>query len=274
MSSATDDFKAWQRAVWASGDFPRVSRETVAPLGPLLVDACAIGPGDRVLDIASGSGNIAIPAALTGASVVASDLTPELFDAGRAAAASSGAELEWVEADAEALPFEDASFDVVTSCMGVMFAPNHQQAADELLRVARPGARIGLVTAAPGGWVAQFFITLLPYVPPLPHGASPPIFWGVPDHVARLFRDRVTDLSIEPGRLDFSQFDTPADIVAYYRQHFGPLIMAHEHVAGDPQRSADLDRDVLAWAERMNEGRRPGDATYPFEYMLITARRS
>ena len=260
--------------MWASGDFPRVSRDTVAPLGPLLVASCGIGPGDAVLDIASGSGNVAIPAALVGARVIASDLTPELFDAGREAAAAAGAALEWVEADAEALPFEDATFDVVTSCMGVMFAPDHQAAADELLRVCKPGGRIGLISAAPGGWVAQFFMTLLPYIPPLPEGALPPIFWGVPDHVAGLFGDRVVDFAMEQRLLDISQFDSPADIVAYYREHFGPLIMAFRNVAADPERTAALERDVLAWAERMNEGRAPGDANYPFEYMLLTATRA
>src|SRR4051794_35410418 len=109
------DVKARARAMWASGDFPRVSRETVASVGPALVEAAGVGPGMRVLDVAAGSGNTAIPAAVAGAQVVASDLTPELFDAGRADAAAAGVELEWVEADAEALPFPDASFDAVLS---------------------------------------------------------------------------------------------------------------------------------------------------------------
>ena len=274
MSQDLTNFKERQRAMWASGDFPRVSRDTVAPLGPLLVEVCKIGAGDRVLDVASGSGNVAIPAALAGASVVASDLTPELFDAGRAAATEAGAQLEWVEADAEALPFPDASFDVVTSCMGVMFAPDHKAAAAELTRVCKPGGRIGLINAAPGGWVAQFFVTLLPYIPPLPEGAAPPIFWGVDDYLAGLFGGTVVDLEVERRVLDISQFDSPAAIVAYYREHFGPLIMAHQHVAGDPERTAALERDVLAWAERMNEGRAEGDANYPFEYVLVTATRA
>src|SRR6478752_8917237 len=135
MSSTTQDqeLKARHRAMWASGDYPSMVETFLLPLGPVLVDACGIGPGQRVLDVAAGTGNASIPAAKTGADVVASDLTPELFDAGRARAAAEGVELEWAEADAHDLPFEDASFDVVISSIGVMFAPFHQKAADELV---------------------------------------------------------------------------------------------------------------------------------------------
>ena len=133
------ELKAKHRALWASGDYPAVAAELIPELGPELVRAAGIKPGDRVLDVAAGSGNAAIPAAEAGATVTASDLTPELFDAGRSIAAQRGVDLEWVEADAEALPFADSSFDAVISCVGVMFAPHHQAAADELVRVVRPG---------------------------------------------------------------------------------------------------------------------------------------
>jgi SAM-dependent methyltransferase len=129
MSDAADDdraFKARTRAVWAAGDFPRVARETIKDVGPALVAAAGVRPGQRVLDVAAGSGATSIPAALAGGDVVASDLTPELLDAGREAAQAAGVALEWVEADAEALPFGDASFDVVLSSFGAMFAPRHQ----------------------------------------------------------------------------------------------------------------------------------------------------
>ena len=131
--------KAKHRALWASGDYPAVAAELIPSLGAVLVDATGIRAGQRVLDIAAGSGNAAIPAAATEASVVASDLAPELFVAGRTIAAAAGVQLEWAEANAEALPFLDADFDAVLSCVGVMFAPRHQVVADELLRVARPG---------------------------------------------------------------------------------------------------------------------------------------
>ena len=159
VASAAADaaLKAKHRAMWASGDYPALARDLIADLGPALVDACGVRPGMRVLDVAAGAGNAALVAADAGADVVASDLTPELFAAGRAAAAERGVEVTWREADAEALPFADATFDVVMSCVGVMFAPHHQQAADELVRVCRPGGTIGLLNWTPEGFIGQMF---------------------------------------------------------------------------------------------------------------------
>jgi ubiquinone/menaquinone biosynthesis C-methylase UbiE len=143
-----------------------------------LVRACGIRTGDRVLDVAAGSGNAAIPAAVAGAIVTASDLTPELFEAGRRIAEARGVELEWVEADAEAMPFADNSFDVVMSCVGAMFAPHHQATADELIRLCRPGGTTGMINWTPDGFIGTMFATIKPYAPPLPAGASPPPLWG------------------------------------------------------------------------------------------------
>jgi len=137
------------RAMWALGNYPAPAHDLISELGPTLVTACRVRSGDRVLDVAAGSGNAAIPVALAGAGVVASDLTPELFDAGRAQATERGAELERMQGDAEALPFADGEFDTVLSCVGVMFAPHHQAAADELVRVCRPGVRnLSMVTVS------------------------------------------------------------------------------------------------------------------------------
>ena len=147
-----------------------------------------------MLDVAAGTGNAAVPAALTGAEVVAPDLTPELFAAGRAFAARHGVTVAWEEGDAEALPYADDSFDVVLSCVGVMFAPHHQRAADELVRVCRPGGRIGLLSWTPTGFVGEMFRTMKPYAPPPPPGAQPPPLWGDEDHVRALLGDRVTDV--------------------------------------------------------------------------------
>ncbi|MBJ7359390.1 methyltransferase domain-containing protein, partial [Nocardioides sp.] len=155
--------KAKHRAMWAMGDYPAVATEVIAPLGPVLAAAAGVGPGDRVLDVAAGSGNAAIPAAALGADVVASDLTPDLLEAGRQAAAGRGVGLRWDEGDAEALPYEDASFDVVVSCVGVMFAPHHQRSADELVRVLRPGGRLALLSWTPSGFIGQMFATMRPY---------------------------------------------------------------------------------------------------------------
>jgi 2-polyprenyl-3-methyl-5-hydroxy-6-metoxy-1,4-benzoquinol methylase len=143
QADADHALKAKHRSMWASGDYPRLAADLLPELGEVLVQPCGVTDGDRVLDIAAGSGNAAIPAARTGASVVAGDLTPELFEAGRARAAAEGVELEWREADAEALPFADGEFDVVLSAIGVMFAPHHQAAADELVRCASRVAASG-----------------------------------------------------------------------------------------------------------------------------------
>jgi len=146
VKEADRALKQKHRAMWASGDYPALASELVLDLGAILVDACGIRTKQRVLDVAAGSGNAAIPAAMMGAKVIASDLTPELFDAGRHQAADRGVELEWMEADAESLPFGDNEFDVVMSCLGVMFAPHHQAGADELVRVCKPGGTIGLLS--------------------------------------------------------------------------------------------------------------------------------
>src|SRR4051794_20889436 len=136
--AADQALKAKHRAMWALGDYHAVATEIIPDLGPVLVQATGIGPGDHVLDVAAGSGNVAIPAAATGAHVIASDLTPELLYQGRADAEARGLKLDWQAADVEQLPFDEDAFDVVTSCVGIMFAPRHQQAADELIRVCRP----------------------------------------------------------------------------------------------------------------------------------------
>src|SRR3954451_15756538 len=190
---ADRELKAKHRALWASGDYPAVAAELIPGFGPEIVRACEIQPGDRVLDIAAGSGNAAIPAAEAGAVVTASDLTPELFDAGRRIASARGVELEWVEADAEALPFADDSYDVVMSTVGVMFAPHHQAAADELVRVCRPGGTIGMINWTPEGFIGQLFPTIKPYAPPPPEGANPPPLWGDERHLRGLLGARVTN---------------------------------------------------------------------------------
>src|SRR5919108_1638190 len=143
-ADVAQDLKAGTRAAWALGDYHRFAKATVWELGPVLVDACEIAAGQPVLDVAAGTGNVAIRAAEAGAVVVASDLTPENFAAGRREARAHGVEVEWVEADAEALPFGDGEFDAVTSSVGAIFAPHHQAVADELLRVCRPGGTIGM----------------------------------------------------------------------------------------------------------------------------------
>ena len=263
--------KAKHRAMWALGDYPAVAADVIPELGPVLVAASGVRAGDRVLDVAAGSGNAAVRAALTGARVIASDLTPELFGAGRAFAAHHGVTVEWEEGDAEALPYGDGAFDVVLSCVGVMFAPHHQQAADELVRVCRPGGTIGLLSWTPGGFVGEMFKTMKPYAPPPPPGVQPPPLWGDEDHVRALLGDRVTDVVARRQTLTTARFPTPEAWRDYWKTVYGPTIAVYRHIGGDPEEVAALDRDLAGLAARYDRG--TGSTVMDWEYLLLTARK-
>ena len=261
--------KARHRAVWSMGDYPAIAADLVSDLGPLLVRAAGVRHGDQVLDVAAGTGNAAIPAALAGAKVVASDLTPELFDAGRRKAAERGVELEWREADAEALPFDDHAFDRVLSCIGVMFAPHHQPAADELVRVCRPGGTLGLISWTPQGFIGQLFTTMKPYAPPPPPGVQPPPLWGDEDHVRALLGDRVVQLSTARHTLRVTNFPDATDLRDYFKEKYGPTMAIYASIDGDPERVAALDSDIDALVQRFREA----DGALGWEYLLLTAEK-
>lgn len=258
------------RALWAAGDYPVLAAEVIPALGPVLVEAAGVRPGDHVLDVAAGSGNAAIPAALAGAHVIASDLTPELFDAGRAAAAASGAELTWAEADAHALPFDDAAFDRVLSCVGVMFAPFHRTAAAELLRVTRPGGTIGLIAWTPAGFIGQMFATMKPYAPPPPPGAEPPPLWGDEAHVRALLGDGVADVHAEVRTLPVGRFSSGTEFREFFKAVYGPTIAVYRNVADDQERTAALDQALLDLAARFQDA----DGAMGWDYLLLTATRA
>jgi len=264
-TAADQELKAKHRAMWALGDYPALAGDIIADLGPVLVRACRVRSGDRVLDVAAGSGNAAIPAAQAGASVVASDLTPELLEAGRREAARRGAELEWRQADAEDLPFDDGEFDTVLSCLGVMFAPHHQASADELVRVCRPGGTIGLLNWTPEGFIGQMFATMKPYAPP------PPPLWGREDHVRSLLGDRVTDVRATRQTAQISLFGRPDDFRDYFKARYGPTIAVYRGLAEDPQRAAALDDELAELAQRHDRG--AGQTIMEWEYLLVTARK-
>jgi ubiquinone/menaquinone biosynthesis C-methylase UbiE len=258
------------RAMWASGDYPKLAAELVSPLGPVLVQALEVGPDDRVLDVAAGTGNAAIPAAETGASVVASDLCPDLLEAGGRAAAERGVDLEWREANAHELPFGDNEFDVVMSSIGVMFAPFHELAAGELVRVCKSGGRIGLISWTPEGHIGQLWAAMKPYAPPPPPGAQPPPLWGQEDHVRALLGDRVTDVVTERRMLEVTQFATGAEFRDYFKALYGPTIAVYRNIESDPDRVAALDAEIA----RVGDSVLSGSATMEWEYLLLTARKA
>jgi SAM-dependent methyltransferase len=265
--------KAKHAAMWAMGDYPAVATEVIAPLGPTLVEATGVGTGDSVLDVAAGSGNAAVPAALAGADVVASDLTPDLLETGRQTAETVGATLRWEVADAEALPYADAEFDAVISCVGVMFAPHHQQAANELVRVVRPGGRIGLLSWTPAGFIGRMFATMKPYAPPPPPGAQPPPLWGDEAHVRELLGDRVTDVVAQRSALRVELFADGAAFRDFFKRTYGPTIAVYRSLADDPARAAQLDADLAALGDAaLDAGSSAG--AMEWEYLLLTARRT
>jgi SAM-dependent methyltransferase len=266
--AADRGLKTKHRAMWASGDYADVASVFTLGLGRILVEAAGVSAGDRVLDVAAGTGAVAVPAAEAGGHVTASDLTPELFEAGRTYAAEHGVHIDWQEADAETLPYTDNAFDVVLSCLGVMFAPHHQAAADELVRVCRPGGAIGLLSWTPEGFLGQLLRTMKPYVPAPPTGAQPPTLWGAEDHVRELLGDRVTDIRARTGLLRVERFTDGAGFRDYFKHKYGPCIAAYRNVADDPERTAALDRDLADVARRHDLG----EGAMEWEYLLMTAR--
>lgn len=268
-----DDVRAAVRAMWALGDYNRFATELDSQLGRDLVEACGISAGQRVLDVAAGSGNVAIRAAEAGADVVASDITVENMKAGEREASERGVELEWVEGDAQALPFGDGEFDVVTSSAGAIFAPDQQAVADELLRVCRPGGTISMANFTPNGLAAEFFGVLGPYLPPPPPDAASPLLWGDEAHVRELFGNRVSLLETTERELVETVPGTPADFCNFYRQTFGPVIAAFASVEDDPERSAALEREFLDFVKGANAGSADGPTELRFEYLLVLARK-
>src|SRR3954462_3187161 len=261
--------KQQARATWAAGDFDAVA-ELIWEAGGVAAEAAGCGPSDRVLDIAAGSGNAAIQAAQRGAQVVASDLTPELFEAGRRRAQAAGVELEWVEADAEDLPFEDASFDVALSTFGIMFAPRQSVAASELARVVRPGGRVALCSWQASGFVGEMFQTIARFLTPPPPVEGPPVRWGTEEGAHSLLDDAFEVRTEE--RILRQRFAGGIDAMTdHFMTHFGPMVMARR--ALEPE--GRWDEFLTAYRElarRWNQGGE-GESALPAAYLLVTGTR-
>ena len=265
-SPSLEQFMEGQRATWASGDWPSVA-ELIQTVADRLVSEAEITPGLRVLDVAAGTGNVALRAAEAGAEVIASDLVADHFERGRERAREAGVEIEWVEADAADLPFEDASFDRVLSTFGAMFAPDHEAAARELMRVVRPDGLIGMCNWTLGGGGGRLFKTIGGYMPPPPDFATgPPPLWGTEEHVTKLVGARC-ELDLERQSI-LMEGDSVEDFGNWFTENFGPLITARK-VLGD-ERFAELKSDLFAlWHE---ENQAEDGFAFEQEYLRVLAR--
>jgi hypothetical protein len=267
MSIDVSGIKEGQKMMWSIGDYPEIAQR-IASVAELLVERVGAAPGLEMLDVATGSGNVAIPAALAGAKVTGLDLTPELLKVARRRAADAGVDIDFIEGDAEELPFEDASFDRVTSCFGVMFAPRQDVAAGELVRVARPGATIAFAAWTPEGLNGKMFKTVGSYMPPPPAELKPPVMWGNEDHVRSLFAGSGAELSFERKMVTF-EYDSPEGWVAYNERILGPAILAKN--ALEPQgRYGELQAELIGLYSEANNAQ-DGAFKADAEYLLTVA---
>jgi SAM-dependent methyltransferase len=266
---AVSDLKRTHRVTWAAGDYAAVAEQIdEVPPRDLLARA-ELEPGLDVLDVATGTGNIALRAAAAGGTVTGLDLTPELFGAARRRAEQLDVTVEWIEGDAEQLPFAAGSFDRVLSAFGVQFAPRHRVVADELVRVLRPGGLIALVNWTPDGLIGELFGIMGRYLPAPPSYASPPPLWGEEQHVRELFDGTGLELHFARGHNPW-RFDSPEHWVAFMETRYGPTVKARERLTAEG-RWADCRTELLALAERHNQAA-DGRLHMEAEYLISVAR--
>lgn len=252
--------------MWGLGNYVPIAN-LVMELGRVLVKEARVGPGQRVLDVGAGTGNAALRAAEAGADVVASDLTPELLGIGRRTAEQRGLALDWVEADAQHLPFADGEFDVVLSCIGAMFALDHAATARELLRVCRPGGLVAMINWTPGGAAGEF-LRVVGHHDPEPPPAEAPTLWGDPGHVQAVFSRPGVHIETSTRNLHLAFDGTPEELRDLYRDNFAPVLAVRAALAGHPGLVAALDRDLLAFAVRENRAAPGEPGHYEYEYLL------
>jgi SAM-dependent methyltransferase len=268
--TAVAELKLVHRATWAAGDYAAVAEHIDdAPPRDLLA-RMDIRAGHDVLDVATGTGNVAIPAAAAGAQVVGLDLTPELFETARARAAANDVVVDWVEGDAEELPYEDESFDRVVSVFGVQFAPRHEIVARELAGVTRPGGRIGLVNWTLEGAIGELFTIMGRYLPAPPDFASPPPLWGSEAHVRRLFAASSVELEFARGHNPW-RFVSPEAWVAFMETNYGPTLKARQRLEAEGTWDA-CRAEILALAERRNDAT-DGSLLMRAEYLITIGRK-
>ncbi|MEV6494481.1 methyltransferase domain-containing protein [Actinoplanes sp. NPDC051633] len=262
-----EGLKAKQQKTWASGDYGAVAT-VIHVTAENLVQAADLSAGDRVLDIATGTGNAALAAARCLCEVTAVDYVPELMDRAKERAAAERLTIKFRQADAEDLPCDDGEYDAVISVFGIMFAPDQEAAARQLLRVVRPGGTIALANWTPDGFIGQVFKTIGRHVPP-PAGVRPPPLWGDETRVRELLGDHVTDLRLTPRDFVF-RFPAPAAWADYFKVNYGPTLKAFEALGENGKALYD---DLVELAERFNVAT-DGTAKIPSRYVEITARKA
>jgi SAM-dependent methyltransferase len=261
--------KRRSRAAWAAGEYDRVA-DLIWEVGERIVQRVGVGPGEDVLDLACGTGNAAVRAAQAGGRVVGVDITPELFDAARERAAAAGVEVEWMQGDAEALPFGDETFDIVLSTFGALWVPRHQVTAHEIARVLRRTGRIGLTNWTPEGAGGEFFEITRRYLPPAPPVASPPELWGSEEHVRELFADTGIELAFAREEVVW-RFDSLTDAVETFNATLGPLVKAREIL--EPEgRWLELREEITDWFEQGNSSGTDAVAL-PVEYLVVLGQK-
>jgi ubiquinone/menaquinone biosynthesis C-methylase UbiE len=256
-----------QQKTWTSGDYARIGN-TLVIMGELLCEAVDVHAGDKVLDVATGSGNTAISAARRFCDVTGIDYVPELIEQARKRAEVEGMSIAFDVGDAEDLPYPDASFDVVLSTLGVMFAPNQEKVAEELLRICRSGGKIGLANWTPDGFIGNMFRTLGKHVPP-PPGIKPPPLWGTEERLRELFGEDIASLEVTRRSYMF-RYPSAGHFVEYFRSYYGPTLKAFESLEPEGQRSLAEDLEEL-----LTQWNTSGDATVvvPSDYLEVVAVR-
>jgi ubiquinone/menaquinone biosynthesis C-methylase UbiE len=266
MTVQLDEFKTRQRDVWAAGDYASLSVR-IEDVGQAVVERAEIESGVAVLDVACGTGNAAVPAARAGAQVTALDLTPKLLEAGREKAEAEGLDIDWLEGDAEQLPFDDGSFDRVLSTFGHMFAPRHRETADGMARVCREGGLVVVATWAADGVFGELFAAGASYQPPPPDYAQPPVLWGTEDYVRELFGTVAKDITIE-RRVNWVEEESVEAFADLFTSKFPPLVTAQAMLG---ERFGELRQAMVEVWEKWNAAD-DGSFRLPQEYLVSVIR--
>jgi ubiquinone/menaquinone biosynthesis C-methylase UbiE len=259
--------KSRQQAAWSSGDYAIIGT-TLQIVGEQLAEACDLRCDEAVLDVAAGNGNATLAAARRGCKVTSTDYVAGLLDRGAERAKAERLEVKFQAADVEALPFGDKSFDAVLSTFGVMFAPDHAKSAAEMLRVCRPGGRIGMANWTPDGFIGQMFKTLGRHLPP-PAGVQPPSLWGTEAHLRTLFGDQAASIQATPRLFNF-RYRSAAHFIEVFRTWYGPVLKAFASLP--PEKASELEKDLGELLNRLNRAG-PDSLVVPSEYLEIVITR-